>query len=37
MPDKKSEKKRKTYYLVDYENVHKKGLYGIDDLEKMIM
>lgn len=34
MPDKKSEKKRKTYYLVDYENVHKKGLYGIDDLEK---
>lgn len=34
MSDKKGEKKHKTYYLVDYENVHKKGLYGIDELEK---
>ncbi len=34
MPVKKSEKKRKKYYLVDYENVHKTGLYGIDKLEK---
>lgn len=34
MSEKKGEKKHKAYYLVDYENVHKKGLYGIDDLEK---
>ena len=34
MSDKKSEKKHKKYYLVDYENVHKTGLYGIDELEK---
>lgn len=34
MPVKKSEKKRKKYYLIDYENVHKTGLYGIDKLEK---
>lgn len=34
MPDKKGEKKHKTYYLVDYENVHKKGLSGIDELDK---
>lgn len=34
MSDKKSEKKHKKYYLIDYENVHKKGLYGIDELEK---
>lgn len=34
MSDKKSEKKHKKYYLVDYENVHKTGLNGIDELEK---
>lgn len=34
MPDKKNGKKHKKYYLVDYENVHKTGLNGIDELEK---
>ncbi|MCM1316314.1 MAG: PIN domain-containing protein [Prevotella sp.] len=34
MSDKKNEKKHKKYYLVDYENVHKTGLNGIDELEK---
>ncbi len=34
MSDKKSEKKQKRYYLIDYENVHKTGLHGIDELNK---
>lgn len=34
MSVKKDEKKRRKYYLVDYENVHKTGLCGIDKLEK---
>ncbi len=34
MSDKKNEKKHKKYYLVDYENVHKTGLHGIDELDK---
>lgn len=34
MSDKKSEKKHRTYYLVDYENVHKTGLNGISELDK---
>ncbi|MDE7137043.1 MAG: hypothetical protein K2O29_01085 [Ruminococcus sp.] len=34
MSDKKNEKKHKKYYLVDYENVHKTGLHGINELNK---
>jgi len=34
MNDKKNTKKHKTYYLVDYENVHQTGLNGIGELEK---
>ncbi len=34
MSEKKNCKKHKTYYLVDYENVHQTGLNGINELEK---
>ncbi|MDE5771925.1 MAG: hypothetical protein K2I06_09930 [Ruminococcus sp.] len=34
MSDKKNDKKHKRYYLIDYENVHKTGLHGIDELNK---
>ncbi len=34
MSDKKGEKKQKRYYFIDYENVHKAGLHGIDELNK---
>ena len=33
MGDKKNKKNKKNYYLVDYENVHKVGLSGIEELK----
>ena len=34
MSDKKSNKKKKRYFLVDYENVTAAGLNGVDELDK---
>ena len=34
MPDKKNNKKRKRFFLVDYENVKSDGLQGVDELDK---
>lgn len=34
MSDKKGKKKRKKYYFIDYENVHRTGLNGISELDK---